>query len=119
MDPRRKLFIMLILLNIVAQSAMASSWVVGLKQIAVALGWIMMVIMGIKWMTADSASDRADAKKGMLYIVIGLLLVAAACNLLCIYCCAAKDSIGTNVCTATSMSNIDCGGVCAAGCLTP
>ncbi len=105
---KRKALLGLIAVNLLAQAVAATSWVAGLKQIAVALGWVMMIIMGIKWITADAASDRADAKKGMIYIVIGLLVVAMSCNLLCLYCDAATASIPTaNLCTSMT-ANYGC-----------
>ena len=62
------------------------SWVTSLRAMAYALGWLMMVVMGIKWIIADSPNERADAKKSMIYIVIGLLIVSSARGLLQLYC---------------------------------
>jgi len=105
---KRKALLGFIAVNMLAQAVAATSWVGGLKQIAVALGWVMMIIMGVKWITSDAASDRADAKKGMIYIVIGLLVVALSCNLLCLYCDAATQSIPTaNLCTSM-IANYGC-----------
>jgi hypothetical protein len=77
----------------------ASAQIVELRLVAYALGWIMMVFMGIKWIVSDSANDRADAKKGMIYIVIGLLVVRSAKALIDLYCDTARISVPTLVCT--------------------
>lgn len=69
------------------------TWVASLSTVAYSLGWLMMVLMGVKWIIADSPNDRAEAKKGMIYIVIGLLLVASAKQLLQLYCDTAEKSI--------------------------
>ena len=78
------------LLSIMVASASAGppamAWVGSMIGLAYALGWLMMVIMGIKWIIADSPNERADAKKGMIYIVIGLLLVRSICQLMQLYC---------------------------------
>ena len=88
----------IILIVLFSQSASAQTWVNSLRQVVVALGWLMMIIMGIKWIMSDSANERAEAKKGMLYIVIGLLIINLSCNLLCIYCDAAFKSVNTWLC---------------------
>ena len=77
------------------------SWVCGLQTLAGALGWVMMVIMGLKWIVAESPNERAEAKKGMLYIVIGLLIVASMRNLLqSLYCdTITKAGFGGFTCT--------------------
>ena len=68
-------------------SAQQYTWITGLKAAASALGWLMMVIMGGKWIIADSANERAEAKKGMIYIVVGLLIIASgACLIKKVYC---------------------------------
>ena len=109
----RRLFLTLIVLS--ALSAIASAqvipWVASLRLVAYSLGWLMMAIMGMKWIVAESANDRADAKKGMIYIVIGLVLVANACQLLCLYCCTAQQSVPGFTC--------DVSPYCATGCTCP
>ncbi len=85
---------MLVLVVVDAQANPAVSWVPSLKTLAYALAWIMMVIMGVKWIIADSPNERAEAKKGMMYVVIGLLIVASACQLLDLYCDNARQALG-------------------------
>lgn len=89
-------FILILALSAPAASATAAAtypWIASMQGLAYALGWAMMVILGIKWVTSDSANDRQDAKKGMMYIVIGLLVAASMCGLMCIYCNAATNSM--------------------------
>jgi uncharacterized membrane protein len=79
------------LINLLSISAFAATpanlaWVVSLRTVAFALAWLMMVLMGVKWIVADSPNERAEAKKGMIYIVIGLLIVVSARPLLQMYC---------------------------------
>jgi NADH:ubiquinone oxidoreductase subunit 5 (subunit L)/multisubunit Na+/H+ antiporter MnhA subunit len=69
-----------------ASAAPDMSWVGSLSMVAYSLGWLMMVFMGVKWIVADSPNERADAKKGMIYVVIGLLIVRSAQSLLNLYC---------------------------------
>lgn len=92
-----------ILLLSATASAAPLDWVKGLKRVAFALGWIMMVFMGVKWIVADSANERAEAKKGMIYIVIGLLIVASVSSLLQMYCgVVASSGVTGFTCTAGS-----------------
>ena len=92
MKLKARLPTILLILNLLVAAASASastpdfSWICSLKTVAYSLGWIMMVIMGIKWIIADSPNERADAKKGMIYIVIGLLVVKSAVQLIQLYC---------------------------------
>ena len=86
-----------VLLSFVLLPALAQAQLINvasMKNLAYALAWIMMVLMGVKWIIADSPNERAEAKKGMIYIVIGLLVVVSAGNLLCLYCKNAETALG-------------------------
>ncbi|HHQ44968.1 MAG TPA: hypothetical protein ENN13_02400 [Candidatus Altiarchaeales archaeon] len=50
----------------------------GLLEMAAALATLLFAIMGLRWIAADSAQEREEAKKGMIYIVTGLLIVVSA-----------------------------------------
>ena len=50
----------------------------GLKTVASALGVLIIVYAGIKWVMADSPQERDDAKKTIIYVIVGLLVVANA-----------------------------------------
>ncbi|MFH1054969.1 MAG: pilin [Candidatus Altiarchaeota archaeon] len=78
-------------------SADTASNIMALLPVAYALGWLMMVILGIKWIVAESPNDRAEAKKGMIYVIIGLLVVASYCQLMCLYTKNASISLGGTV----------------------
>jgi putative Mn2+ efflux pump MntP len=64
-----------------APGAAIMGFVPGLKSVATALGYVLMMVMGVKWIVQESPNDRAEAKKGMMYIVVGLLLVASVDSL--------------------------------------
>jgi hypothetical protein len=90
MNRLRVLLILLVFLLSSNAQAQDWGWVCGLKRAAVALAWVMMIIMGSKWIIAESPNDRAEAKKGMIYIVTGLLVIASTENLITsLYCEAA------------------------------
>ena len=59
---------------------------VGLQTMAYALGMLMVVIQGVRYIAADSAQDRGDVKKGLIYIVIGVLVVQGMMTLINWYC---------------------------------
>ncbi len=59
----------------------------GLTTVAAALGTLMIAVQGLRWITSETPQDRADAKKGLTYILIGLLIVAiTACLVEGLYC---------------------------------
>lgn len=55
----------------------------GLVTVAAALGVLMISIQGLKWVTSETPQDRADAKKGIEYVLIGLLVVYLSGILVC------------------------------------
>lgn len=60
---------------------------VWLAQIANPIGLLMMIYMGIKWSMAEGAEDRENARRGIIYVVIGLLLVQVSDDLIIqLYC---------------------------------
>jgi hypothetical protein len=54
---------------------MEQNVIVPLRTIGWPIGFFMMAYMGIKWITAESAEDRENAKRGVIYIFIGLILL--------------------------------------------
>ena len=57
-----------------------------LQTMAYALGLLMVVVQGLRYIIADSAQERADVKKGLIYVVVGLLVVSGYTNLTNLYC---------------------------------
>lgn len=58
-----------------------------LPKVAAALGALMLAILGVKWIMSENPQEREDAKKGIIYVIIGLLLVTMAGTLVTeIYC---------------------------------
>ncbi|MDD5112181.1 MAG: pilin [Candidatus Altiarchaeota archaeon] len=53
----------------------------GLRTVASALGVLVISYAGIRWIMADSPQERDDAKKTIIYVIIGLLVVAASNDL--------------------------------------
>lgn len=49
-----------------------------LNTIGFPIGLFMMVYMGIKWMVAEGPEERENARRGIIYIVIGLILLQTA-----------------------------------------
>ncbi len=85
MDKRRLLLLLLITSLRVGASEMADldELNTALVTVAAAMGVLMIAIQGLKWITSDSPQDRAEAKKGLIYILLGLLVVAIAAQIVC------------------------------------
>jgi len=49
--------------------------------IAVAVSVFLIMVHGVRWMTADDFEGRQDAKRGIVYVFIGLILVMVAATL--------------------------------------
>lgn len=49
-----------------------------LLRVGTVLGALMITIEGIKWITAQSPPERESAKKGVIYIMIGLILLKSS-----------------------------------------
>ncbi|MBD3262557.1 MAG: hypothetical protein GF334_12965 [Candidatus Altiarchaeales archaeon] len=65
------LFVLLIAQTVQADPPVDLSGLVGVANI---LGALMLVFLGIKWIIADAAQERNEIKKGVLYIIIGILI---------------------------------------------
>ena len=50
----------------------------GLKTVASALGVLIITYAGIKWIMSEGPQERDDAKKTIIYAVIGLIIVSIA-----------------------------------------
>jgi hypothetical protein len=42
------------------------------------IGQFMMIYMGIKWVVSDGPEERENARRGVIYVVIGLMLLQVA-----------------------------------------
>lgn len=49
-----------------------------LNAVGSALGAVMIAWEGIKWMAAENPAEREDAKKGIIYVMIGLVLLKSS-----------------------------------------
>lgn len=48
----------------------------GIKQVGAALGMLVIAHAGLRWVTAESPQDRDDAKKTIIYVMMGLFVVS-------------------------------------------
>lgn len=61
--------------------------IVGLQTVAGALGALMIAIEGVRWIIADNPTERSEAKKGIIYVIVGLIVVLAAVGIVdALYC---------------------------------
>jgi len=78
-----------------------------LKKIAAALGALLIAVQGLKYVTAEAPDDRAEAKKGLIWIIVGLLVAAISAYLVCgLYCAAISSTYGGFTCS-TPASPLD------------
>jgi len=72
----------------------------GIKNVATALGVLMIVYSGVRWIVATSPDERDDAKKTIVYVIIGLLVIAVTKELVqALYCQTLQGtSYGAGVC---------------------
>jgi NADH:ubiquinone oxidoreductase subunit 2 (subunit N) len=54
-----------------------------MRSIAAALAILIISIQGLKWVTSDTPAERAEAKKGMTYIILGVVVVYLAAHIVC------------------------------------
>lgn len=49
-----------------------------LTKVGAALGVLMIAVEGVRWIFSDSPKGRDDARKGVTYVIIGLILLISA-----------------------------------------
>jgi len=49
-----------------------------LYAISAAFGTLLLIFHGFKWMTSDTLDDRNEAKKGIIYTLLGLSIIVIA-----------------------------------------
>jgi outer membrane murein-binding lipoprotein Lpp len=80
-----------------------------LRKIAAALAILLIAVQGLKYVTAESPDDRAEAKKGLIWIIAGLLIAAIAANLVCgLYCAAIASAYGGFTCSTPTVADPIC-----------
>lgn len=72
----------------------------GIATIASALGALVLAYAGLQWVMADSPQERDDAKKTIIYVMIGLFVVSATADLVqALYCQTLNTtSYGSGIC---------------------
>jgi len=94
----RRGIIALTLLLALAGSAQAVTMNQGLLSFAAALAVLMIGVQGLRWLISESPKGRADAKKGLIWTIIGLLVAYLAVNIVCgLYCYALTAAYGTSI----------------------
>lgn len=58
-----------------------------LEKISYPIGFFMIVYMGIKWIISEGPEDRENARRGVIYVVIGLILLKSAVELVTYLLC--------------------------------
>ncbi|MBM3308940.1 MAG: hypothetical protein FJY77_01680 [Candidatus Altiarchaeales archaeon] len=53
----------------------------GLKNVASALGVLVITYAGVKWVMSEGPQDRDEAKKTIIYVVVGLVVVSMSQDL--------------------------------------
>jgi len=48
-----------------------------LNTIAYPIGFFMIVYMGIKWIISEGPEDRENSRRGVIYVMIGLIMLKA------------------------------------------
>lgn len=66
----------------------------GLKTVAAALGMLVIAYSGLRWVTAEGPQERDDAKKTIIYVIIGLIVVSLANELVQALYCETLSSTG-------------------------
>jgi hypothetical protein len=52
-----------------------------LSTIGVPLAWFMAAYMGVKWIVSESPEERENARRGIIYIIIGVIILRTADSL--------------------------------------
>jgi hypothetical protein len=52
--------------------------ITGLYNLATALGALMIVINGVRWMASSQPEQRSECKKSIMYIMLGLMWASGA-----------------------------------------
>lgn len=99
--------ILLLLAGLASAQSEMIDLIRALKRIAAALGALLIAVQGLKYVTAESPDDRAEAKKGLIWIIVGLLVAAISAYLVCgLYCAAISTTYGGFTCS-TPASPLD------------
>ncbi len=96
-----------------AQSTLAD-FCEALYIIAGLLASVMLVLQGLKWVMSDAPQERLDAKKGIMYVLIGLLVVYMAAIFVSLLYCQTIQGYDEN-CPGPDCS-IDCSLSAIGGC---
>ena len=82
------IWLLLVLVNVVSANTGAASIPAqmsemtdlnnGLKNVAAALGVLVITHAGLRWIMSEGAQERDDAKKTIIYVIVGLIIVSTS-----------------------------------------
>ena len=49
-----------------------------LQTIGAPIAFLMMIYLGMKWYMAEGPEDRENSRRGVIYVIIGVILLQAA-----------------------------------------
>lgn len=98
----RRLFLFVLLVVLLVESVSAATANEGLLTLAAALATCMIGVQGLRYLISEDPRGRAEAKKGIIWTIMGLLIAYLAVNIVCaLYCYALTAAYGSGV-TCTS-----------------
>lgn len=87
MKKTREIILAVTVLYAISGSVAAATLNEGLLTAAAALGTLLIAVQGLRWIISESPQGRAEAKKGIIWTIIGLIIAYLAVNLVCgLYC---------------------------------
>ncbi|GEM_PF-1483608 len=67
-------------------------------QVVAGLAVLLIAVHALRYVTSDNPQERADIKKGIIYIIIGVLIAYLAAELVeGIYCFALHEAFGISI----------------------
>ena len=102
------IFLFFIFLNINSVSADIIETIGGINNllygIAAGIAILMITIHAIKWKTASSPADREEAKRGIINVILGLIIIIIAASLVSLIYVKPEDVTGTTTTTISIIS---------------
>ncbi|MFH1788014.1 MAG: hypothetical protein ABH834_01380 [Candidatus Altiarchaeota archaeon] len=82
----------------ISGTAQAATLNEGLLTASAALGTLLIAVQGLRWIISESPKGRADAKKGIIWTIIGLIVAYLAINIVCgLYCHGLTTAYGGTI----------------------
>ncbi|MFH1835805.1 MAG: pilin [Methanobacteriota archaeon] len=95
---KKKIQLTCMILTALTGNASAFDLNEGLMTLAAALATFMIALQGLRWLMSESPKGRAEAKKGLIWTIVGLIVAYLAFNLVCgLYCHALQMAYGGTI----------------------